>query len=92
MTGKTEGAAFHLDNVGFGKKASDYYYSDGTSMAAPAVSGVAALAAMVYGADNGDDAGEIRARIIGAVEPGGWNRFRGQVSIRRFSGCRGRFR
>lgn len=67
MTGKTEGAAFHLDNVGFGKKASDYYYSDGTSMAAPAVSGVAALAAMVYGADNGDDAGEIRARIIGAV-------------------------
>ncbi|MCH1982055.1 S8 family serine peptidase [Ruminococcus sp. OA3] len=67
MKNKSDGAVFHLDNVGFGKKASDYYYSDGTSMAAPMVTGTAALLAEIYGGSDGAAAAEICARLKGGV-------------------------
>lgn len=59
-TGPT--ATFRLDDVGFGKKASDYFYSDGTSMATPVVTGIAALLGAKY-----DSAEEVCARIKGGV-------------------------
>lgn len=64
MQGRQEGkaAAFRLDDVGLGKKASNYYYSDGTSMAAPMVTGLAGLLA-----SNGYEGEEIAARIKGGV-------------------------
>ena len=63
MSGKTgDTATFRLDDVGFGKKASDYFYSDGTSMATPVVTGIAALLSTKY-----DSAEEVCARIKGGV-------------------------
>lgn len=64
MQGRQEGkeAAFRLDDVGLGKKASNYYYSDGTSMATPMVTGLAGLLA-----SNGYEGEEIAARIRGGV-------------------------
>ena len=63
MSGKTaDTAAFRLDDVGFGKNASDYFYSDGTSMATPVVTGIAALLSTKY-----DSAEEVCARIKGGV-------------------------
>lgn len=63
MSGKTaDTATFRLDDVGFGKKASDYFYSDGTSMATPVVTGIAALLGAKY-----DSAEEVCARIKGGV-------------------------
>ncbi len=70
MSGKTDDtAAFRLDDVGFGKKASDYFYSDGTSMATPVVTGIAGLLSTKFGTDqrNADRAAEICARIKGGV-------------------------
>lgn len=67
MTNKSDNAFFHLDNIGLGKKASNYYYSDGTSMAAPMVTGTAALLAEKYGAANGTEAAAVCARIKGGV-------------------------
>ncbi len=57
-----EKPVFRLDNLGLGKKASDYFYSDGTSMAAPMVTGLAGLLA-----SNGCEGAEIAARIRGGV-------------------------
>lgn len=63
MSGKTaDTATFRLDDVGFGKKASDYFYSDGTSMATPVVTGIAALLSTKF-----DSAEEVCARIKGGV-------------------------
>lgn len=63
MSGKTgDTATFRLDEVGFGKKASDYFYSDGTSMATPVVTGMAALLRAKY-----NSAEEVCARIKGGV-------------------------
>lgn len=70
MSGKTaDTAAFRLDDVGFGKKASNYFYSDGTSMATPVVTGIAGLLSTKFGTDqrNADRAAEICARIKGGV-------------------------
>lgn len=70
MSGKTgDTATFRLDDVGFGKKASDYFYSDGTSMATPMVTGIAGLLSTKFGTDqrNADRAAEICARIKGGV-------------------------
>lgn len=67
MKNKSEGAVFHLDDIGFGKIPSDYYYSDGTSMAAPMVTGTAALLAERYGGTDGAAAAEICARLKGGV-------------------------
>ncbi|MEG0075391.1 MAG: S8 family serine peptidase [Eubacterium sp.] len=70
MEGKTDGvpSSFKLDDIGFGKTTTPYSYSDGTSMASPAVAGIAALLASK--ADNGKrayDAAEVCARIKGGV-------------------------
>ena len=64
MNGKDDSqpSVFRLDDFGFGKKASDYYYSDGTSMATPMVTGIAALLSTQY-----DTPEEICARIKGGV-------------------------
>ena len=70
MSGKIgDSATFRLDDVGFGKQASDYFYSDGTSMATPVVTGIAALLSTKFGADqrNAERASEICARIKGGV-------------------------
>ena len=62
MTGNAGDAMLYLDNIGFGTKTSNYYYSDGTSMACPAVAGVAALVSEKY-----SDPEEVKARIMGSV-------------------------
>ena len=64
MSGKDDNqpSTFRLDNLGFGKKASDYYYSDGTSMATPMVTGIAALIS-----GNCETAEELCARLQGGV-------------------------
>ncbi|MDO4289015.1 MAG: S8 family serine peptidase [Eubacterium sp.] len=70
MGEKTGGTAtFRLDDFGFGKAASDYYYSDGTSMAAPVVTGLAALLSETFDdqATKVEHAAEVCARIKGGV-------------------------
>lgn len=69
MSGKGDTATFRLDDVGFGNKASDYFYSDGTSMATPVVTGIAALLSTKFDANQRDAerAAEICARIKGGV-------------------------
>lgn len=70
MSGKTgNAAAFRLDDLGFGKKASDYFYSDGTSMATPVVTGLAALLSETFNSQTtkAEHAAEICARIKGGV-------------------------
>lgn len=64
MSGKDDSqpSVFRLDDLGFGKKASSYYYSDGTSMATPMVTGIAALLSTKY-----DTPEELCARIKGGV-------------------------
>ncbi|MGL4607821.1 MAG: S8 family serine peptidase [Eubacteriaceae bacterium] len=69
MAGKTSGAVFRLDDVGFGKSTIPYCYSDGTSMATPMVTGIAALLASKANDEGGRayDIKEICARIKGGV-------------------------
>ena len=70
MSEKTGAAAtFRLDDVGFGNKASDYFYSDGTSMATPVVTGIAALLSTKFDTNQRDAerAEEVCARIKGGV-------------------------
>lgn len=61
---------FYIDNFGIGKALSNYYYSDGTSMATPCATAVTSLIAGTYpnGPQNGDDALEIIARLKGGVK------------------------
>lgn len=70
MSGKTGNTAtFRLDDLGFGKKASNYFYSDGTSMATPVVTGLAALLSETFNSQTtkAEHAAEICARIKGGV-------------------------
>ncbi|WP_195270167.1 S8 family serine peptidase [Eubacterium sp. 1001713B170207_170306_E7] len=71
MSGRddSKSALFRLDDLGFGKKASDYFYSDGTSMATPVVAGMAALLSATFDsqATRAGHAAEICARIKGGV-------------------------
>lgn len=70
MSGRTADlATFRLDDVGFGNKVSDYFYSDGTSMATPVVTGIAALLSTKFDANQQDAerAAEVCARIKGGV-------------------------
>ncbi|MEG0379967.1 MAG: S8 family serine peptidase, partial [Eubacterium sp.] len=62
-------AMFRMDAVGFGKEAVPYYYADGTSMATPMVTGIAALLGTQAGADGEPcyEAEEVIARIKGGV-------------------------
>lgn len=66
----SSGAELYIDNIGIGNKASDYYYSDGTSMATPCTAGVASLIAGTFdgGTDSGSDAKNIIARLKGGVK------------------------
>ncbi|MDO4289016.1 MAG: S8 family serine peptidase [Eubacterium sp.] len=70
MSGKTgDTAAFRLDDFGFGRQASNYFYSDGTSMATPVVTGLAALLSETFNDQEtkAEHAAEICARIKGGV-------------------------
>ncbi|WP_069988514.1 S8 family serine peptidase [Massilioclostridium coli] len=69
LENKTGDAVFRLDDVGFGKSAIPYYYADGTSMACPMVTGIAALLASKADESGARlyDVNEVSARIKGGV-------------------------
>lgn len=71
MTGNIGDTVFRLDDFGIGTKPSDYYYADGTSMATPMITGLAALLSTTYttaGGTMGENALEMIARIKGGVD------------------------
>ncbi|MCQ2752417.1 MAG: S8 family serine peptidase, partial [Coriobacteriales bacterium] len=61
---------FYIDNIGFGTKASNYYYSNGTSMATPCTTGVVSMcaSAMDHIPNCAADAKSIIAKVKGGVE------------------------
>lgn len=73
LENKTSTSEFYIDNFGIGTKASDYYYSNGTSMATPCT---AAVVSMIAGARNtipstSADSREVIARLKGGVKKTG---------------------
>lgn len=67
MNGRGEHPAFYLDNLGFGKEAVPYAFLSGTSMAAPVVTGIAALASQTVTGTDEERAAEVCARIKGSA-------------------------
>lgn len=67
--GSGQPASFKIDDLGIGKKAIPYFYSDGTSMATPMTTGIVALVADKLDlASKPEVIDEVIARVKGGVE------------------------
>lgn len=64
-TGIAEGSTLYLDDVGVGKTTGKYFYLQGTSTAAPVVTGEVAMLKRLF---PNEDTTKIRARVVGGVD------------------------